>query len=155
MSAVASTVTGYRERLMVDAAGDLQTKGNQQLLYVWDPVALQWVRMTQPGTGGKTLKTKDFSLSSTGTVVASVAAHRLKVYGVKLVTNASASVNFRDGGATNLEGAQAITANGGYVETIDPPAFLFATTAGNSLDLVVTGGGTAAGRVSYWDDDTT
>lgn len=107
------------------------------------------------GGAGKTLKTVAFSLSATGTVVAAVASKRLKVYAVKLVVSAALSVNFRDGGSTNLEGAQSLALNGGFVESVNPPAFLFATTAGNSLDLVISGVGTAAGRVSYWDDDAT
>ena len=107
------------------------------------------------GGAGKTLKTGSFSLSATGTVLSLVASKRLKVYAVKLNASAAISVNFRDGGSTDLEGAQALAATGVYTESVNPPAFLFATTAGNSLDLVITGVGTAAGRVSYWDDDGT
>lgn len=102
---------------------------------------------------GKTLKSASFSLSSTGSVVTAVTSKRIKVYAVKLVCSAAISVNFRSGASTSLEGAQAIAANGGYVEAVNPPAFLFGTTAGESLDLVISGTGTAAGRVSYWDDD--
>lgn len=105
------------------------------------------------GGSGKTLKTASFSLTATGTVVSAVTGKRIKVYAVKLVVSAAISVNWRDGASTNLEGAQALAANGGYTESVNPPAFLFATTPGNSLDLVISGSGTAAGRVSYWDDD--
>ena len=105
------------------------------------------------GGSGKTLKSASFSLTATGTAITAVGGKRLKVYAVKLVVSAAISVNWRDGASTNMEGAQALAANGGYVEGINPPAFLFGTTAGNSLDLVITGTGTAAGRVSYWDDD--
>ena len=105
------------------------------------------------GNFGKTLKTVSFSLSATGTAVSAVSGKKLKVYAVKLVVSAAISVNFRDGTSSNIEGAQAIAANSGYIETINPPAFLFATTAGSSLDLVISGSGTAAGRISYWDDD--
>lgn len=102
---------------------------------------------------GKTLKSASFSLSATGSVVTAVTSKRIKVFAVKLVCSAAISVNFRSGASTSLEGAQAIAANGGYVEAVNPPAFLFGTTAGESLDLVISGTGTAAGRVSYWDDD--
>lgn len=101
------------------------------------------------------LLTQSFSTNATATVVTAVATKRIKVYAVSLVAGAAATVNWRDGGSTAIEGAQSIAANGGYEQVIEPPAFLFATTAGNSLDLVVAGGGTAAGRVSYWATDTT
>lgn len=102
---------------------------------------------------GKTLKSASFSLSATGSVVTAVTSKRIKVFAVKLVCSAAISVNFRSGASTSLEGAQSMAANGGYVEAVNPPAFLFGTTAGESLDLVISGTGTAAGRVSYWDDD--
>lgn len=118
------------------------------------------IDQTTPGTTNavqittnKTLKTKDFSLSATGTIVNAVATKRIKVYAIKLVPSAACSVNLRDGGSTGLEGAQSLAANGGYVESVPPPAFLLATAAGNSLDLVISGSATVAGRVSYWDDD--
>jgi hypothetical protein len=103
----------------------------------------------------KNLKSASFSLASTGNLVAAVSGKRIKVYAVKLVASANCNVNFRDGASINLEGSMALAANGGFVEFVNPPNFLFATTAGNGLDLVVTGGGTAAGRISYWDDDNT
>lgn len=106
------------------------------------------------GGSGKTLKTQSFSLSATGTVISAVASKRLKIYAIKLNCSAALTVNWRDGATTALEGAQAYAANGGYTESVQPPAFLLATTAGNSLDLVISGTGTAAGRVTYWDDDT-
>jgi hypothetical protein len=103
----------------------------------------------------KTLKSASFSLTATGTVVAAVGGKRIKVYAVKCVVNAAMTVNWRDGASTAIEGAQALALNGGYSESVQPPAFLFGTTAGNTLDLVLVGVGTAAGRVSYWDDDAT
>jgi hypothetical protein len=127
---------------------------------VWDTTTLAWVAMTQPGSASSnpypsTYKSVAFSLSSTGTVVSSVASKRIKVFSVKMIASAALSVNFRDGASTNLEGAQPLAANAGYIESVFPTAYLFATSAGNSLDLVITGGGTASGRVSYWDSDAT
>lgn len=102
---------------------------------------------------GKTLRSASFSISATGTVVSAVPGKRLKVYAAKVIVDAALGVLFRDGGATALEGSQALAANGGFIEQVTPPEFLFATSPGNSLDLQITGVGTAAGRVSYWDDD--
>lgn len=101
----------------------------------------------------RTKKTQKFSLAATGTVVAAVSGKRIKVYSVRLLVSAAISVKFRDGAATDLEDLQPLAINGGFTESVNPADFLFATTAGNSLDLVISGAGTASGRVSYWDDD--
>mgnify|MGYP001584261292 CR=1 FL=1 len=103
--------------------------------------------------GGKTLKTAKFSLTATGTVVSAVGGKRIKAYAYKIVVSAAISVKWRDGAITDLEDLQSLALSGGEAESIMPPAFLFGTTAGNSLDLVISGVGTAAGRVSYFDDD--
>ena len=84
-----------------------------------------------------------------------MASKRIKVYAYKLVVSAALSVKWRDGASTDLEDLQSLAINGGEAESITPPAFLFGTSAGNSLDLVISGIGTAAGRVSYYDDDGT
>ena len=127
------------------------------------PVTGTFWQATQPisgtvtstdGGAGKTLKSAVVSLSSTGTVVSLVSSKRIKVYAVKLVVSAALVINFRSGGSTALEGTQSLGINGGYTEAVNPPSFLFGTTAGESLDLVITGVGTVAGRVSYWDDDS-
>lgn len=95
-----------------------------------------------------------FSSSSSLIVVAAVPNYRIRAFVVKLIVSAAASVNWCDGAAdgsgTNLEGAQSIVANGGYVEQVDPPVYLFQTSAGNALSLIISGGGIAAGRLSYW-----
>lgn len=121
-------------------------EGIALLSYYWNGSA--WTKFDY-----SQLLTASFSTNATTSVVAAVANKRIKVYAVSLVCNAATNVNWRDGASTALEGAQAVAANGGYEQVIDPPSFLFATTAGNSLDLVVSGGGTAAGRVSYWATD--
>ena len=107
------------------------------------------------GGSGKTIKSAVISLTATGTVVDAVASKRIKVFAIKLICSAALAVNWRDGATTALEGIQSIAINGGYTESVNPPNFLFGTTAGNSLDLVITGVGTAAGRISYWDSDDT
>ena len=99
------------------------------------------------------LKSAAISLTETGTVISAVTGKRLKVYAVKLTCSAAQTVKWRDGATPDLEGAQSIAATGGYTESVTPPAYLFRTSRGNTLDLVITGAGTVAGRVSYWDDD--
>lgn len=98
-------------------------------------------------------KTAAFSLAATGTVIAAVPGKVLKVYAIKCIVSAALSINFRDGASTDLEGAMPLAANGGYVESVTPPHYILITTQGNSLDLVITGAGTASGRVSYFDSD--
>lgn len=99
-----------------------------------------------------TLKSASFSITATGTLISGVAGKALRVYALAYISGGVASVNFRDGGTTNLEGAFAHAANSGRVENVNPPAFLFKTSAGNSLDMVYSGAGTVAGRVSYWEE---
>lgn len=103
----------------------------------------------------KTLKSAVVSLSATGHAVALVSSKKIKVFAYKLVCDAALVVNFRSGASTALEGAQSFAANGGCAESVNPPSFLFATAAGEDLDIVITGTGNVRGRVSYWDDDAT
>lgn len=100
-----------------------------------------------------TIKSAAFSVSGTATLIPAVVGKVLKVFAVKAVCSAALSVNFRDGASPDLEGAQPIAANGGYIESVTPPKFLFKTTQGNGLDLVISGSGTVSGRISYWDED--
>ena len=113
-----------------------------------------YVVATDSGSG-KTIKVASISLSATGTVIPAVVGKRIKVFACKVVCGAALSINWRDGANLSLEGVQAIALNGGYTEAVNPPAYLFSTTAGNSLDLVITGVGSVGGRVSYFDDDAT
>lgn len=103
--------------------------------------------------GGKTLKSAKFSLTATGSVVAAVASKRIKVYAYKLVVSAAVAVKWRSGASTDLEDLQPLALSGGEAESIMPPAFLFGTVAGESLDMVISGIGTVSGRISYFDDD--
>lgn len=99
-----------------------------------------------------TLKSAAFSITATGTIISAVAGKRIRVYALAYISGGIASFNFRDGASTNIEGAFAHAANSGRVENVNPPAFLFATTSGNSLDAVYSGAGTVAGRISYWEE---
>lgn len=105
----------------------------------------------------KTLKRAVVSLTATGTVIAAVSGRRLKVYQYALQSrNDSMTVRFRDGSAGGNLGLEwSLNAREGVSSgPVNPPAFLFGTTAGNALDAVVSGTGTVWVEVSYWDDDT-
>lgn len=100
------------------------------------------------------LKSQPFSVSSTTTIVQAVNGKKIKVFGLKLVTSATMSVAWRDGATNMIDGSGPVAANTNQIESVDPPAYLFSTSTGTSLDLVLTGAtGTASGRVSYWSDD--
>lgn len=104
-------------------------------------------------TSAIVMKSAAFSTTVTGTIISAVAGKSIKVYALAYISGAIISVNFRDGASTNLEGAFAHTANSGRAEAVSgPPNYLFKTTAGNSLDVVMTGVGTVAGRISYWEE---
>lgn len=101
----------------------------------------------------RTLRTYSFEMGATGTVVPAVAGRVIKVYAYKLVVSAACAVKWRSGAGTDIEGLQSYGANSGAVENVNPPNFILATVAGQSLDLVISGAATVSGRVSYWDDD--
>ena len=108
--------------------------------------------LTSAPTSGKTIKTAAINLSASGTVVASVSSKRIKVFAIKLTVDANLTVYWKSN-TTAIEGPQSYPATGGYCETVDPPNFILATTAGEALVLNVSGTGNVGGRVSYWDDD--
>lgn len=135
-------------------------------LYVWDPGILDWVAWdgalnlgdltigtVVDGGSGKTLKRAIVNRSTTGTLVSAVTGRRIKVYSYKLVADGAATINFRSGASTALEGPCAFAANGGITENVDPPNSLFETGVGESLDIVITGGANVGGVIRYWDDD--
>lgn len=101
---------------------------------------------------GKTFQSAVVDLSATGVVVAGVPGKLIKVFAVKVLVDSALQIAFASNN-TPLEGLMAFTANGGCVENVEPPAFLFATAVGEPLKLLISGTGNARGRVSYWDDD--
>ena len=101
---------------------------------------------------GITLKSAQFQTTSSVVVVAPVVGKRIKVYATRINASANVSVRFTDTGVP-LEGNQALLSRAVTTESVNPPAFLFATSPGGSLNLAITGNATVAGRVSYWDDD--
>ena len=98
------------------------------------------------------IKSVAVSVTASGVVIPAVTGKTLKVFAVKLVCSAAVAINFNDGGASPLEGSQSFSANGGVVEFVTPPAFLFQTTVGNSLNIDIVGAGTVSGRISYWEE---
>lgn len=133
----------------------IDRQGRQyDLIHLGTPRAMAGGATPSEITGAdKTLRTVSFDLSATGVVVPAVTGRRIKVYAIKLTTDAPLSVGFRDGASTLLEGMQDYLANSGYIDNIQPPAFLMATSAGEALQLAITGTGNVSGRVSYWSDD--
>jgi hypothetical protein len=132
------------------------------LSYVWDATNTVWIKLTGDSATGslnvnpqntRTLLSASFSLNATGTIVNAVSTKRIKVFAIILDSTTAGSCNLRDGASTALEGSMTFAINGGYVRTVDPPNFLYGTTAGNSLDLVVSSGA-FAGSVSYWATDS-
>jgi hypothetical protein len=118
--------------------------------FVWSAAANDFVLATVP-----TLKTATISASGAGVaVVAAVATKRIKVYSIVFSVSADGTtVQFLDAAAA-FGGAAAYAKYGGYSRTVDPPNFLLGTTAGNALNVTVSGG-TATGEVAYWADDVT
>ncbi len=143
------------------------TKGTlNSRLYVWDTGTLSWVvwdgalnlgdvtiGTVTDGGSGKTLKRAVINATGTGKLINAVTSKKIKVYSYKLLTSAALTVNFRSGASTALEGPCSFAANGGITENVEPPNSLFETAAGESLDVVISGSGTLAGVIRYWDDD--
>lgn len=109
------------------------------------------------GGSGKTLKRAVVALTADGDVVALVATKRIKVYAFEIQVSADGiTVHFR---SNNASGAQLgipwlfNTREGAMGSAVNPPAFIFATVAGEALFAIINGTGTANIAVSYWDDD--
>ena len=108
------------------------------------------------GGSGKTLKRAVVNTSTSGAdVVAAVASKRIKVYSYAIQATGTVNVNLRDGAAG---AAMTLTWNlqareGATVGAVNPPAFLFGTTAGNALQVVLSAAVTVGIEVTYWDDD--
>ncbi len=108
------------------------------------------------GGSGKTLKRAVVNTSTSGAdVVAAVATKRIKVYSYAVQATGTVNVYLRDGGAGS---ALTLTWNlqareGASVSGVNPPAFLFGTTAGNALQVVLSAAVTVGIEVTYWDDD--
>lgn len=118
--------------------------------------------ITPPFTA-KSIKTVAFSLAATGDAIAAVSSKKIKVLGYSMQSiNDTMTAQFRDGGAGALvsqlwtfnarEGVSKPALPPNYWTTVVKPIY-FETTAGNALQLVITGTGTIKGEVTYFDDD--
>ena len=90
-----------------------------------------------------------FTLASSGTVVTGIDGQMIRVYAVKLAATAELTCYFKDGTTGPIEGGILLSEKAGYVESVDPPAYLFSTSAGEDLILEMDAGN-VTGRVSYW-----
>ena len=136
-------------------------------MIVWDVATLQYLPWdgtlnTESVTigavvnagAGKTLKTAVIDRATTGTIISAVGGRRIKVYSLRFLVTADLTVALRSGSSTLLEGAQDFAARTGVAESVDPPAILYQTALGESLDVVITGTGSVRGVLRYWDDDS-
>lgn len=110
---------------------------------------------------GRTLKTVSGSLTADTDVIAAVTSKRLKVYAYSLITtdNTGTTPLFKSNGTAGtelwrvyLKGPDASTPFGANL-AVTPPAFLFATAAGEKLTVDVGSAATIHYSIAYWDDD--
>lgn len=99
------------------------------------------------------LQFTSFEVTATADVVPS-GYGTIYIYAVKCCVSAAVTVKWQevaqDGTVVDLEGAQGYPANGGYVEFVPPPSFLFFVRKNRTLRLNINGAATVGGRVSYW-----
>lgn len=118
--------------------------------------------VTDAGSG-KTLKTFSGTCSSSGnnTIISAVTSKRLKVYSLVLsyIGTTAVVAYFRDGtGGSELRRYDFQTpasVSTGANDSVNPPSFLLATTAGNELDLNLSAAQAIHYAGSYFDDDAT
>ena len=103
----------------------------------------------------KALKRAVVNVAATGDVVAAVAGKRIKVYAYAMQGQGTVNAFLRDGAVgdplTLTWNFQ--TREGLVAQTTKPPTFLFATSQGNALQVVLSAAVTVGVEVSYWDDD--
>lgn len=110
---------------------------------------------------GKTLKTVTGSTSSTATIIAAVTSKRLKVQSYALFTSSTTAVTatFKSAAAGTSLWTIPMQASTGTVMganlATQCPAFLFATNAGELLELSLSASVSVTYSITYWDDDNT
>lgn len=119
-----------------------------------NPVYAELIAVDFSSSKPKQLLSVPFSLSASNNVIPAVPGIRIKVYALVLNASGVTTCAWRDGSSSLLEGTMVFADHGGYARDVDPPSFIYATSVGNGLDLVVTTG-TASGSVSYWATDST
>jgi len=109
------------------------------------------------GGSGKTLKRAVVSKTADGDIVALVATKKIKVYAYEIQSKTAGmtcQIKSNNAAGTALTVPWANDAREGVMgSAVQPPAFLFATVAGEALFADITGTGTVDIAVSYWDDD--
>jgi hypothetical protein len=142
------------------AQGAPAAQANRWPVFLSDGTAAQGTAAnplrTEPLGTSKTLRRAVVSLTANGDVVAAVAGRRIKVYQYAVQSrNDAMTCQLRDGTTGSFLSLRwGFNAREGAVGgAVDPPAFLFGTSAGNALRAEVTGTGTVDIEVSYWDDD--
>jgi len=102
----------------------------------------------------KALKTAIISCntSSDNEIVAAVIGKRIKVYMIVVNFAGTVSAKWRSH-ETDLTGAMPFQAREGYTISVQPPAFLLQTVAGEALNLNLSDTIYAYGWIAYWDDD--
>lgn len=110
---------------------------------------------------GKTLKTYSGTFSTDTDVIAAVTGKRIKVYAYSVIntSNTAETPLFKSGGTSGTElwrvhtkGPAADTPFGANL-AVTPPAFIFATVAGEKLTVDVNAGATLHVSLAYFDDD--
>lgn len=92
------------------------------------------------------------SASGNNTVVAGVSGKRIRVLSCFLVAAGAVTAKFQSAaGGTDLTGAAALAANGGYVLPFNEGGW-FHTEAGELLNLSLGGAVSVAGSVSYIEE---
>jgi hypothetical protein len=108
---------------------------------------------------GKTLKTATGTVSATTTIVAAVTSKRIKVQSYALLTSSTTAVTatFRSASGGTALWTIPMQATSGAVFganlATQCPAFLFATNAGELLELGLSGAVSVTYSITYWDDD--
>lgn len=81
-------------------------------------------------------------------LVAAVTGKKIKVTGMFLIAAGAVSVKFK-GGATDLTGAMAVAANGGFSVMSNADNPIFETAAGAALNINLSGAVAVAGAITY------
>lgn len=110
---------------------------------------------------GKAFKTTSNNTTANANIIAAVATKRLKVYALTIVStgaNATRVIIKSNGNAgtemwrTLLQGNT--NAPMGYAQSVTPPGYLFASVAGENVQLTTTQTDNLEYSAAYWDDDT-
>lgn len=95
-----------------------------------------------------TPKFAPISASNSADIVALVAAKKIRVLSLFVVTAGATTVKFRSGGTVDLTGAMSFAANGGISLPFNPVGW-FETAAGAKLDMVLGSAVAVAGGLTY------